>query len=190
MRALRFVSSNAGKFAEVRSVLGEFGIPVRWVRREVTEPQADTLEEVVAAKLAALPRGQGPWLVEDSGIFLDALGGFPGVYSAYVYRTIGLAGILRLLRGGPRDATFRAVAGVRDGTATWMARGTVRGRIAAAPRGAHGFGYDPIFRPEGRRRTFGEMTTDEKNRLSHRSRALRAVGRRFAGEAVRPAKQM
>lgn len=190
MRALRFVSSNAGKFAEVRSVLREFGIPVQWVRRDVTEPQVDTLEAVVAAKLAALPQGRGPWLVEDSGIFLDALGGFPGVYSAYVYRTVGLPGILRLLRGAGRDATFRTVAGVRDGSETWMVRGTVRGTIAAVPRGDHGFGYDPIFLPVGRSCTFGEMTPDEKNQLSHRARALRAVGRRYARDADRPAKQM
>ncbi len=183
MRALRFVSSNPGKFREVREILGAYGVEVTWERRELPEPQADTLAEVVFSKLAALPRGSGPYLVEDSGLFLDALGGFPGVYSAYAYRTVGLEGILRLLRGRPRGAVFRTVAGVGAGPEQWTVTGATRGTIATRPRGSNGFGYDPIFVPKGLEHTFGELPASEKNRLSHRARAVRRVGRRLAGAA-------
>lgn len=187
MRPVTFVSTNEGKFREVRAVLGARGIAVRWVRRALPEPQADTLEEVVASKLRALPPSPRTYLVEDSGLFLPSLAGFPGVYSAYVLRTFGLEGLLRLVRGRDRTAIFRTVVGVREGPRRWWVGGESRGSLAPSPRGRGGFGYDPIFRPRGSARTFAEMTLEEKNHASHRGRALR----RAAGRLVGPgAKQM
>lgn len=179
---LRFVSSNPGKFREISEILRPYRIPVTWSRRVLSEPQVDSLEEVVAAKLAALPDDPHCYLVEDSGLFLDGLGGFPGVYSAYVYRTLGLPGVLRALGSRPRSATFRTVAGIRWGRRTWTAPGAVRGSIARRPRGAHGFGYDPIFVPAGARRTFAELLPREKDARSHRGRAVRAVLRRMLAD--------
>lgn len=173
---LAFVTSNPGKVAEAKGILGPYGIRVRPVKRVLPEPQADTLEEVVAAKLAALPPRRTPQLVEDSGLFLDGLAGFPGVYSAYVYRIWRFDPILELLRRRPREATFRAVAGVRLGRRTWTFPGECRGTIASRPKGSYGFGFDPIFRPEGARRTFAEMEPEAKWAVSHRGRALRSVG--------------
>jgi XTP/dITP diphosphohydrolase len=177
---VRFVSSNPDKFREVSGILEPFGIRVRWLRRELPEPQSDRLEPVVLSKLADLPRDDRTYVVEDSGIFIDGLGGFPGVYSAYAYRTIGLAGILRLLRGRSRRAVFRTVAGVRHRGTTRLAEGISRGSIALRPRGTGGFGYDPIFIPSGERRTFAEMGPLEKAHLSHRGAAIRRVGRWLA----------
>jgi XTP/dITP diphosphohydrolase len=174
---LQFVSSNAHKYQEARTVLGDLGLRVRWVRRELPEPQADDLATVVRAKLRAVQGLPGTVLVEDSGLMLRGLGGFPGVYSSYTLRTIGLEGILRLLRGRPRAAVFRTVAGVGKGRASWLFTGEVRGTIVARPRGSGGFGYDPIFSAEGSRRTFAELSAAEKNALSHRGRALRRAGR-------------
>jgi XTP/dITP diphosphohydrolase len=176
---VRFVSSNPGKFREVREVLGQFGIAVSWSRRELPEPQADDLASVVRAKLGAIPRGPRRVLVEDSGLFIPSLGGFPGVYSAYVYRTIGLPGLLRLLQHRSRAARFVTVAGVREGGRAWLVEGVSRGSIAPRVVGRGGFGYDPIFVPEGESRTFAQMVPEEKNRFSHRGRALRRVGRRL-----------
>lgn len=190
MAALRFVSTNEGKYREVRAILREYGIDVVWLQRELAEPQADRLEAVVSAKLAALPRSAHDCLVEDSGLFIDSLGGFPGVYSAYIYRTVGLEGILRLLDGLPRNARFRTVAGVREGGASWTVSGETRGTIARQPRGSNGFGYDPIFVPAGARRTFAQMEPTEKNRLSHRAQAIRRVGRRLSRRRSRRPKQM
>ena len=138
---------------------------------------------MVAAKLAALPAGTTCYLVEDSGLFLEGLGGFPGVYSAYAYRTLGLSGVLRALQGRSRAATFRTVAGIRWGDRKWIARGTVRGRIAARPRGTAGFGYDPIFIPSAAAETFAQLAPAEKDQFSHRGRAIRAVARKFVASA-------
>jgi XTP/dITP diphosphohydrolase len=182
---LRLVSSNPGKYREVRAIFAEVGLPLAWARRTLPEPQADDLETVVRAKLAALPADRTTWVVDDSGLFLPALNGFPGVYSAYALRTIGLDGILQLVRGR-REAIFRTVAGVRHGAAIRLFRGEVRGRLAARARGRQGFGYDPIFIPEGGRRTFGEVPLAEKNLASHRARAMRRAAAYVAGRTGRP----
>jgi len=174
---LTFVSTNAGKFEEVRSILAAYDIRVRWNRRRLPEMQADRLESVVEEKLAAAARLGARVLVEDSGLFLPALGGFPGVYSAYALDTIGLEGILRLVKGRNRRAVFRTVAGLSLGSRRWTRSGECRGRIADRPAGTNGFGYDPIFIPDGERRTFGQLPAAEKNSRSHRSQAIHRIGR-------------
>ena len=173
---LLFVSTNRGKFREVRTLLEDYQVRVRWLNRALPEVQEDRLEAVVQAKLAAAASLGDPVLVEDSGLFLPALGGFPGVYSSYALDTIGLHGVLRLVRGRDRTAVFRTVAGLSLGRRHWMRSGASRGRLATRPRGSNGFGYDPIFIPEGETRTFGQLPPPEKNRRSHRARAIRKIG--------------
>ncbi|MCI4351220.1 MAG: non-canonical purine NTP pyrophosphatase [Thermoplasmata archaeon] len=174
---VRFVTSNRHKYREAKAVLAEFGIDLRWSRRTLAEPQADDLAAVVRAKLDAVRGLSGLTLVEDSGLEIPALAGFPGVYSSYVLRTVGLDGVLRLLRGRPRSAVFRAITGVARGSRSWVFPAETRGRIATRARGSNGFGYDPIFVPAGSTRTFAELDPDAKSRLSHRGRSLRDVGR-------------
>jgi XTP/dITP diphosphohydrolase len=171
-----FVSTNPGKVREVRELLAPYGIRTRWRRRVLPEPQADTLEEVVLAKLAAVRDISGYVLVEDSGLFIPSLKGFPGVYSAHFLKSWKFGPILELLEHRSRRAYFRTVAGLQRGNRRWTSIGEVRGRIAERPRGRKGFGYDPIFIPEGERRTFGEISPEEKNMNSHRARAIRQVG--------------
>ena len=172
---VRFVTSNPGKFTEVRELLRPAGARVRWSRKVLPEPQADTLQEVVRAKLGAVSSHRGFTLVEDSGLFLEGLAGFPGVYSAYIYRIWRFAPILELLRKRSRRATFRTVAGLTRGREEWLFEGTCQGHIAPRPRGSQGFGFDPIFVPDGARRTYAELTAEEKNGVSHRARAMRKV---------------
>jgi|HubBroStandDraft_3_1064219.scaffolds.fasta_scaffold284253_2 XTP/dITP diphosphohydrolase len=173
---VEFCTSNPGKLREARGILAPYGLTVRSLRRRLPEPQADSLEEVVRAKLAAVPPNPIPRFVEDSGLFLTGLGGFPGVYSAYIYRIWEFAPILELLRRRPRDAVFRTVAGVRRGTTVRYFLGECHGTITARPRGTLGFGFDPIFQPNGSARTFAEMRPEAKWAISHRGQALRAVG--------------
>jgi XTP/dITP diphosphohydrolase len=180
---LSFVTTNPGKLREARAILAPFGVRIRPQVRKLPEPQADTLREVVRAKLAALPSRKGYQMVEDSGLFLTGLGGFPGVYSSYIYRTWSFDPILELLESRSREAVFRTVAGLRWGPHTRLFEGACPGRIAPRPRGAKGFGFDPIFVPEGSPRTFGEMSLGEKWKISHRGRALQAVGRFLASRA-------
>ena len=167
-----FVTSNKGKQAEARAIFGDL------VQKDIgyTEIQADTLEEVaaygikeVAARLAS------PVMIEDAGLFVEALGGFPGVYSAYVQRTIGNAGILRLMEGVEnRNAHFKSVvAYIEPGMQPAFFTGEVHGQIGFEERGRKGFGYDPIFYVG--EVSLGEMEMEEKNRISHRAASMKAL---------------
>ena len=175
-----FVSTNPGKFREVAAVLRPYGVRTRWKRRTLPEPQAETLEEVVGAKLDAVRDLSGVVLVEDSGLFIPSLAGFPGVYSAHNLKTWKFAPILELLRGRSRRAYFRTVAGLQRGRRRALFSGEVLGAIADRPRGRQGFGYDPIFVPKGWDRTFAQAPAEAKNETSHRARALRKVGEALA----------
>ncbi len=173
---LSFVSTNPGKYREVAAVLRPYGVRVRWKRRTLPEPQAETLEEVVGAKLDAVRDVPGLVLVEDSGLFIPSLGGFPGVYSAHFLKIWKFDPIFELLRHRSRRAYFRTVAGLQRGRRRAFFVGEVTGTIASRARGRNGFGYDPIFVPEGWQRTFAEVPAASKNEVSHRARALQGVG--------------
>ncbi|MCK4445312.1 MAG: non-canonical purine NTP pyrophosphatase, partial [Thermoplasmata archaeon] len=97
---IQFVTTNKGKFKEVSLMLGEAGFDCEMLDFDYPEVQSDTLEEVVKSAMASLSRNiEGDFLIDDSGLFIPSLGGFPGVYSSYVFYTIGLGGILKLLEG-------------------------------------------------------------------------------------------
>ena len=181
---ITFVTTNPGKFREVSAKLAPLGVRLRRRDRAYPEVQADRLEEVVryAAGVVA-DQVRGEFLIDDSGLFVDALGGFPGVYSSYAYRTIGPEGVLTLMRGRTdRAARFETVflLGAR-GHPPRVFRGACQGTIARRPQGRGGFGFDPIFVPRGHRRTFGEMSLSEKNAISHRARAAEALARHLGG---------
>ena len=202
-----FLTSNAGKLAEAAHHFSTLGMTVRALEvpeGSIVEPQASTLEEVAEAKirqaLEHLPHEGAMVLVEDAGLFVDALDGFPGVYSSYVHETVGNAGMLRLLAHllseDParskrlRSASFQAVAALWDGQEIHVGKGVCKGSIAHDVEGEGGFGYDPIFIPsdldeEGRPldpetlgavsthgQTFGSVDAEIKHQFSHRRRAL------------------
>ena len=116
-------------------------------------------------------------LVEDSGLFIESLDDFPGVYSSYFFRTVGNQGILKLLENeSNRNAEYRACSILyRDGV-YFRALGKCLGSISTEIKGSNGFGYDPIFIPDsGDGRTFGEMQDYEKVSKSHRGESLRIL---------------
>ena len=172
-----FVTSNVHKFQEARRVLSEYKIATAKLRVGAVEIQDDNLENI--AKFSALDAVKNcglPIFVEDAGLFVEALNGFPGPYSAYVYRTVGTKGILKLMKNiKNRDAYFQSVIAFSSPDEQPICfRGNVEGKISLQERGTSGFGYDPIFEPtEGDGRTFAEMTSNEKNGYSHRAEALR-----------------
>jgi len=175
---ITFVTTNPGKFREVSAKLAPLGIRMRRLDRAYPELQADRLRDVVTFAAGVVARQvPGEFLIDDSGLFVDALGGFPGVYSSYVYRTIGPRGVLALMtREARRSARFETVFLLGGpGRPPRIFRGVCEGSIARAPRGRGGFGFDPIFVPRGSRRTFGEMSLSEKNAISHRARAAEAL---------------
>lgn len=181
-----FVTSNPGKFREAREILRPFGVRLRWLRQRLPEPQSDDLEEVARSKASAVRGVRGYILVEDSGLFVASLHGFPGVYSAHFLRIWGFPPILELLRRRPRAAVFRSVAVLRHGRTLRSFVGEVHGSIATRASGRQGFGYDPIFIPRGQRATFGRLPPDVKNAISHRARSMSLVGAHLARRRPRP----
>jgi len=171
-----FVTTNRGKLREAREILKPYGVRVKWLRRSLPEPQADDLAEVARSKAVAVRGVRGYVLVEDSGLFVPSLQGFPGVYSAHFLRIWGFPPLLELLRRRRRAALFRSVAVLRRGRSCRTFVGEVHGSIARRAAGTNGFGYDPIFVPDGYRRTFGDLPPSVKDAVSHRARAMRQVG--------------
>lgn len=185
---------NAGKLAEVVAIVGS-AADVAGLEAlagiELPPEDGDTYEENALVKGRAVTRAAGvPALADDSGLEVDALGGAPGVRSS---RYAGPAcdpvanndKLLRELDGVParaRGARFVCVAAlvIPDGR-EWLARGEVEGRIADGSRGTGGFGYDPLFIPAGYECTFAEMTSGEKNEISHRTLAFQAIKKFLEG---------
>jgi XTP/dITP diphosphohydrolase len=177
-----FATGNMGKLTEVKLNFKAIGIMVEHLDDRYPELQVDTLEEVVDWGLDWLwKRHKKPLMIDDSGLFIDSLRGYPGVYSAYVFKTLGCDGILKLLKGKKdRSAEFRCCAGYIDSKGKKiLVVGKVKGRIIDEKRGTGGFGYDPTFVPDGHDKTFAQMSTDEKNSLSHRGRAFDLLAERL-----------
>jgi XTP/dITP diphosphohydrolase len=131
--------------------------------------------ELIAKKKAqeAFARLRKPLLVDDAGLFIEAWNGFPGAMVKFIDIAGGNELLLKMMVAEPnRNAYFKSCVGFHDGTAISVFSGEVHGSIATTQRGKNGWGYDPIFIPEGSGQTFAEMTTDEKNKISHRRKAL------------------
>ena len=172
---ITFVTGNKGKLHEAQAALGPLGHEVVNLDLAPVEIQADTLEEIARAKCEVLVgRAPTPFFVDDGGLFVDELKGFPGVFSAHALKRIGVPGILKLMEGvDDRRAHFACVVGYHDGHEIRLFSGRCDGKLASAPRSdGHGFGFDPIFVPDGEARTFAELPAETKNRISHRGRAL------------------
>jgi len=183
MKALSFASSNAHKFSEVCQILTVYNISVEFACLELTEIQADDLEPIAAGKAREASRRLGATaFVEDAGLFIKHLQGFPGPYSAYVFRTLGIKGILRILQEEKdRRAQFQSVIGYCEpGAEPRCFSASVDGTIAPVPRG-NGWGYDPIFIPDDADGlTFGELD-QAKNNLSHRRKSLQILAEYLVG---------
>ena len=178
-KVLFFATGNIHKFNEARSILSKFGIAVGMLRVKGEELQSDSLREIAQASAReAFKRCRLPVMVEDAGLFIEALNGFPGPYAAYVYKTIGNKGVLKLMEGvEARKAVFRSaiVYCDREVKAPLVFKGEAEGEITVNERvgnGESGFGFDPIFQPDGSAKTFAEMTLEEKNGFSHRANAI------------------
>ena len=180
-------SSNAHKIKEIQAIMGKFGMEVisrdeAGVPAYEIEEDGETFEENSFKKADEIMRATGEITVaDDSGLMVDYLGGAPGVFSA---RFAGEHGgdaknnekLLKLLEGLPaeeRKARFVSVITLifPDGE-TLVARGECPGRIIETPSGENGFGYDPLFVPEGYDKTFAQLDAEEKNMISHRAKAL------------------
>lgn len=181
-KKLVFATNNAHKLTEVRAMVGEdfeiLSLNDIGCHSDIPET-ADTLQGNAVMKARFVRDNYGlDCFADDSGLEVEALGGAPGVHSAR-YATDGhdhranIAKLLREMNGqGDRRARFRTVIALMTDAGTLCFEGEVRGEIMTEEHGTNGFGYDPVFRPEGHEETFAEMTDDEKNAISHRARAV------------------
>lgn len=154
------------------------GHGIELVRRDVPyiEIQADDLGDVArpGVQQACALIGE-PCFIEDAGLFIGALDGFPGPYSSYVFEKLGNEGILKLMSGiEDRRAEFvSALAYCEPGSKPIVFKGRILGSLTDELRGSRGFGFDPIFAPDGGEgRTFAEMTSEMKNAFSHRAKSM------------------
>lgn len=188
--SLLVATKNAGKIRELNELLADLPVQLRSLNEFENIPEAEetgkTFAENAAIKAKFYAEQTGLWAVaDDSGLAVEALGGAPGVFSArYAGENTGYKEkISRLLNeiasanGENRRAAFVCAAAIADdnGEIRFSAEGVCRGEIAREPRGANGFGYDPIFVPEGFDKTFGELSGGIKQEISHRARAVRKI---------------
>ena len=170
-----FASSNINKFNEISHLVlvRKNSFEVTFRKMELKEVQSDSLLEVAENKvLQAFRINKKEIFVEDDGLFIEALKDFPGVYSSYVYKTIGNEGILDLLSNKVnRNASFKSIIAFYDGNKIESFTGEIKGKIASELTDG-GWGFDPIFVPENSDLTFGQMDLNTKNQISHRKIAL------------------
>ncbi|MGD9485355.1 RdgB/HAM1 family non-canonical purine NTP pyrophosphatase [Streptomyces sp. TRM70308] len=193
MQRLILATRNAHKVTELRAILGAAGLAVDLVGADAHPDVPDvketgvTFAENALLKAHALARATGtPAVADDSGLCVDVLGGAPGIFSARWAGRHGddqanldlLLAQLADIDDAHRGAHFACAAALAlpDGTER-VAEGRLRGTLRHAPAGAGGFGYDPILQPDGETRTCAELTPDEKNAISHRGQAFRALTR-------------
>jgi XTP/dITP diphosphohydrolase len=173
-----FGTSNKNKVTEAAAILSLYGIKLLHYAIERVEIQSDDLNEIAVYSLKNI-NDNVPIVVEDAGLFINRLNGFPGPYSSYVLEHLGNPGILKLMDDvEERSAKYVSAVAYRDDEEVHVFQGIVEGNITLNIIGTNGFGFDPIFIPnEGDGRTFGEMSDVEKNSISHRSRAFNALGK-------------
>lgn len=186
MKKLVFASNNAHKLSEIRALLGDrievVSLSDLQCHDEIPET-ADTLEGNALIKARYVWERFGLYcFADDTGLEVEALGGAPGVYSArfageHATFEDNVSLLLERLSGvaAPRRARFRTVITLIDEYGTHFFEGSVDGEITLERSGDHGFGYDPVFRPEGREETFAQLTEQEKNSMSHRGRAVQKL---------------
>ncbi len=182
MRKLVFSTNNEHKLEEVRAKVGKYYqiISLKELGDDTDVPETgDTLEENAMIKASYLwDTYHQNCFADDTGLEVEALNNAPGVYSA---RYAGeqkssednVAKLLKELEGKDnRKARFRTVIALIMGGKRYLFEGTVEGIITTAPKGTSGFGYDPVFQPNGYDKTFAELTLEDKNTISHRAKAV------------------
>lgn len=168
-----FATSNKHKVEEAAAILSKEGIELEHFPFTHREIRSDSIEEVaIEAAEAAYNKSKKPIFVEDTGLFIESLNGFPGTYSACAMKKISNKGVLKLMKGEKnRAAKFMTAIAYHDGKKIHTFIGVCDGNIAEEERGRAGFGYDPIFIPQGENETFAQ-NIGFKNKLSHRYRSL------------------
>ena len=182
MNEIYFVSHNIYKYSEIKSIVNNriTDLHLNFCKRNITEIQDQKIEKIAIEKAKlAYNIVKKPIIIEDDGLFINSLNGFPGQYSSYVLKSIGNRGIIRLLKGyRDRSAFFKSIFVYSNGIVVKIFYGKINGKIASTIKD-DGWGYDPIFIPLNNNNdnnsdtTFAKLSkTNKKNELSHRRIAL------------------
>ena len=165
-------TSSKNKFKEAKEIAERFGIELVRGHVDINEIRG-TLSEIVEDKaIRSVELLETPVICDDSGFFIDRFDGFPGSFSKFILEKIGNKGILKLMHSiKERGAEFRCLACFFDGHELIISEGVSKGNIVEKPRGTNGFGFDPIFVPEGHDKTFAE-DIEHKMKVSHRRNAF------------------
>jgi len=169
---LFFASSNEHKFQEAERILANLGMQINLFKTTLEEIQSNNLNDIAEKKaINAYDLIQKPVIIEDDGLFINTLNGFPGPYSSYVYDTIGNKGIMDLLENSKvRDAKFVSIIAYCDSDCdVKLFESSIPGKISSIIEKG-GWGYDPIFIPDGESKTYANVS--DKDKFSHRSAAL------------------
>ena len=175
---LNFVTTNKGKYEEVKALFDDFGIETKWIDRKYEEDTDDTIEETAKKASRKLADELGiPIVLEDTGLFFEAYDGFPGPTPKFVYKTLGYKGIFKLLDGVSRKAYFQTfVAYCKPRSEPVLFSGEMKGEISTKiynkDKDIDFMPYDRIFIPEGKKVTISDMSMKEKNSISQRSKAF------------------
>lgn len=171
---ITLVTGNRGKLEEARRLVP---LPLEAISLDLPEIQSLDLAEVLRAKAEAAWSALGrPIVVEDTALELAALNGFPGPLVRWMLESIGHEGIARVAQAfGDTRVVARCGIAHFDGARYLYAEGATRGVLVLPPRGSEGFGWDPVFRPEGESATYGELSPARKDEIGHRGRAWRAL---------------
>ena len=170
-----FVTTNHNKYLEACSIFRNSDFSVIHKEDKYHEIQSNDLESIVQYGLKTLSiKSIYPIMIEDSGLFIKNLNGFPGPYSSYIFNKLGNSGLLKLMKKVEnRQAVFKSVLGYSTSSSSIkIFEGYVSGKITTKQVGESGFGFDPIFIPDGYTETFSQMDVETKSSLSHRGRSI------------------
>ena len=178
---LSFATSNENKFQEAERILSNLGVQINFFKTILEEMQSDSLSDIAQQKaIDAYNRIQKPVIIEDDGLFIESLNGFPGPYSSYAYDTIGNKGIMNLLGNSEvRDAKFVSIIAYCDESLNpKLFESSILGKISSVIEEG-GWGYDPIFIPAGESKTYANVS--DKDKFSHRAASLKKFSNWFLG---------
>jgi inosine triphosphate pyrophosphatase len=178
MSSLQFITGNKGKFDELHAIIPE----VEQIDIDLPEIQEIDARNIIEAKLdAALQRHSGEFLVEDTSLYYDSMNGLPGPFVKWFLKTVGNEGLYKIGQTFGLNASVKTIIGYTDGSGkVEFFEGDMKGTIVA-PRGDKGFGFDPIFEPEGFDKTLAEMSMEEKNKISTRKIAAMKLQKFLTG---------
>lgn len=179
MKNLKFATGNQNKLKEAREILG---FDIEQLDVDIDEIQEVDVKKVIEHKAkTAFDYVGEPVLVEDTSLEIESLGGFPGALIKWLLKSVGVAGICKIVSAfSNNNARASTCVGMYDGNKVIIGEGIIHGAISDLPKGENNFGWDPIFIPDGHQKTFAEIGSEEKNKISMRRLAFEDFKRKIS----------